>query len=176
MGWALGWSLPTDTQRTYDDVSLAYSSIHNSIGVMFTGLAVIYIAEKMTRNDENWMLQVSRKHNIKNERLGAGTLNDLRRGIKWLKLNQEKAKVLLLAVCCFLFGLLFGLMSLDLSVGQALELTLSTLTTGGYRGLPSSASSWQYLLLSVYTNLAVPIFTISLGTSEDLPRGLLARG
>lgn len=160
MGWALGWSLPSDTQRTYDDVSLGYSCIHNSIGVMFTGLAVIYIAEKMTRSNENWMLQVARKRNIKNEQAGAGVV---RRVMKWLKLNRDKAKVIALTCCCFLFGVLFGLLSLGQNLSEAMELTLSTLTTCGYQGLPASASHWQYVIISLYTNLAVPIFTISLG-------------
>jgi hypothetical protein len=44
-----------------------------------------------------------------------------------------------------------------------MDLTLSTLTTCGYQGLPPHASHWQYVIISVYTNLAVPIFTISLG-------------
>jgi hypothetical protein len=101
VGWALGWSLPTDTQRTYDDVSLGYSCIHNSIGVMFTGLAVIYIAEKMTQNNENWMLQVSRTRNLKKEHQHASGW--LGRGVRWLKLNSDKTKVMGITWCCFFF-------------------------------------------------------------------------
>jgi hypothetical protein len=166
VGWALGWSLPTHTHRTYDTLSLGYSSVHNSIGVMFTGLAVIYIAEKMTQNNENWMLQVSRKRNIKNTHQDESVcvcVSVCVTVVKWLKLNKDKAKVIAIATGCVLFGVIFGVVCLQQSTGESLDMTLSTLTTCGYQGLPYTASYWQYIVMSIFTNLAVPVFTISLG-------------
>jgi hypothetical protein len=134
---------------------------------MFTGLAVIYIAEKMTQNNENWMLQVSRKRNIKNNLQDAsGVLVEV---VKWFKLNKDKDKVMAITSLCFLFGVFFGLVFLGQTAGVSMDMTLSTLTTCGYQGLPESASYWQYVVIAVYTNLAVPVFTISLGECSCLP-------
>ena len=165
VGWALGWSLPTDTQRTDDSISLCVSTLHNSIGVMFTGLAVTYMADRMTQSKENWMLRYSRRRNLKRDIgqiSGSAVSIWFRRGIKWMRLYRDETKVVIIACLCFLFGVFFGSLFLDFSGGMSMDMTLSTLTTSGYRGLPESASHWQYIVISIYTNLAVPIFTISL--------------
>ena len=56
-----------------------------------------------------------------------------------------------------------GVVGDSYSLGNALDMMLSTLTCAGYRGLTSTAPMWAFVLLSAYTNVGVPLLAISLG-------------
>lgn len=160
VGWAIGWSLPYVTHNSGSSASMIFSCCHNCIGVMFQGIAVIYIAEALSDSKDNWTVEVSKKQLIENELDNDSFKCKL---LAWLKLNETKCKVIGMCVFCFIFGVFGGVSFDEWTILKSMDMTLSTLTCSGYLGLPPEAASWKIIVLAIYTNIGVPLLAISLG-------------
>ena len=147
-------------------MSMIFSCCHNSIGVMFQGLAVIYIAEALSDSKDNWTVEITRQQVIEKE-IDNSTWSVIQ---AWLKLNATKCKVIAMCVGCFVFGVFGGVSFDEWTILKAMDMTLSTLTCSGYLGLPEEAASWKLIVLAIYTNIGVPLLAISLG--ELLPHDI----
>jgi hypothetical protein len=160
VGWALGWSLPYETHNSGTSISIIYTCCHNCIGVMFQGLAVIYIAEALSDSKDNWTVEVAKKQLIENELEKNHWKSRL---IAWVKLNKTKCKVIAMCIGCFVFGVFGGVSFDEWTILKSMDMTLSTLTCSGYLGVPPEAASWKIIVLAIYTNFGVPLYAISLG-------------
>ena len=59
VGWSMGWStafLPSNGMR--DAYSKLFSAIHASLGVVFTGVVIMYIAKKMAETSNTWATEI----------------------------------------------------------------------------------------------------------------------
>lgn len=102
VGWALGWSLPLDTRRADDSVSMLFSSAHNCVGVVFVGLSTIYIAKEIANSKDDWTVQITNRQHLKDlEVTGLGG-----RLQRWYLLH--KSQVRLVAVTLGLIWLCIG--------------------------------------------------------------------
>lgn len=130
---------------------------------MFTGMAIIMIAEKVVVDTDDWMVEITRKNRIKDKKKKTPGLKGTI--IAFLRLNKTFVE---LVVVCFLFGFCGVMLGVSLgkntwTIRKSMDFTLSTLCTCGYLGLPSHALSWKYVVLSIYTNCGVPFLNIGLG-------------
>ena len=160
VGWAIGWSLPLQRAREDDSVSMLFSSLHNYVGVIFVGLSVIYIAEEIANSKEDWTVQLTNRRSLKDQEVSSvcGRLK------RWCLLHKVQMRLAGISLGLIVVATAGGAAVDEYNLAEALDMMLSTLSCCGYRGLPEDGvAPYGYILLAVYTNLAVPILAIALG-------------
>jgi hypothetical protein len=136
-------------------------------GVMFTGMAIIMIAEKVVADTDDWMVEITRKRSILNNRKKTPGVKG--KIVAFLHLNKTTVE---LVAICVLFGFCGVMLGVSLghntwTIRKSMDFTLSTLCTCGYLGLPAHALPWKYVIISIYTNCGVPFLNIGLGKIWD---------
>lgn len=132
-------------------------------GVMFTGMAVIMIAEKVVADTDDWMVEINRNRSILQLRKSTPGLRG--KIIAFVKLNKTTVE---LVIVCFFFGFCGVMLGVSLgnstwTIRKSMDFTLSTLCTCGYLGLPAHALPWKYVMLAIYSNFGIPFLSIGLG-------------
>lgn len=161
VGWAIGWSLPVQTLREDDMISMLFSSSHNCIGVIFVGLSAIYISQEIANSEEDWAVQIMNRQSLKDLEV-TGLSGRVKRWYLLHKVLVRLIAVMLGLICLCISGGYAGVH--DYSFQQAADMTLSTISCSGYASLPEEGEQpVLYILLALFANFAVPIFTIALG-------------
>ena len=130
---------------------------------MFTGMVVIMIAEKVVADTDDWMVEITNKRTLLNKmKRNPGLKSKI---ITFINLNKTTVELI---VVCILFGFCGVMLGVSLgkntwTIAKSMDLTLSTLCTCGYLGLPFGALPWKYVVISIYTNIGVPFLSIGLG-------------
>ena len=168
VGWAIGWSLPVDTSNTGSSVGgLYFSCFHNLVGVLFVGLIVTYIEIAVSRTTDHWMVEMTNRQcrGINNE-LSTPPLIKL---VRWLKLHKDRVMIYLICFgCCFLCVLFGYYCTSAFTFAESCDMTLSTLSCGGYQGMPPHATRGAIVFLALFTNVAVPLFLVAAGTLASI--------
>ena len=138
-----------------------FSTIHTSIGVMFIGIAVIYIAKQATESKDSWMMEVVKQDKLIDAANTEGIWDDIVAGIETY---GSKYKIIFFWLLWIAAGLIFGVVSVDdWDTSMALDFVLSSLSGGGYLSLPPGSSKWKYFFTALYTGIGMPITSISIG-------------
>lgn len=155
IGCAVGWGAPYDTPRHNDAWSKIFSSIHVTIGQIFVGIAVLYIAEQLMEDKDSWIISILQKKSQQNQQL-----------TWWSKLRAKlsKLKILLILLIWIGIGIIFGALAVDgWDVADGVDFVLSTLTKCGYRKIPDNSASWKFLFVGFYSLFGIPLTIITLG-------------
>jgi hypothetical protein len=67
IGWSVGWVLPPEYSYMYthehedsdSEVSTVFSMVHTLVGVLFSGIVVVYIAKELGSGHKGWVLQMA---------------------------------------------------------------------------------------------------------------------
>jgi len=161
IGWSMGWVTPIEPSGYLSVGSLLFSTIHTSIGVMFTGIAVIYIAKQATESKDSWMMEVVKQDKLIDAANTEGIWDDI---VAAVESYSSKYKIILFWILWGVGGVVFGANSVDgWDTSIALDFVLSSLSGGGYLSLPLGSSKWKYFFTALYTGIGMPITSISIG-------------
>lgn len=161
VGWSIGWTTPKETDEYGGQGSKIFSAIHTSIGVIFVGIAVMYMARKMTENKDDWMAEILKKKQLTVAAATEGYMDDI---VAVFTYYMPKYKVIALFLFYILFGFVFIWTAIDeIDCVDALDFVLSTLSGAGYVSLPLNANKWAYVVISLYTTTGVPVTAIAVG-------------
>jgi len=161
IGWALGFDIPFTGDHYGSQMSNLFSLIHTSIGVIFVGVAVIYIANVLTQTKDSWMVEILRKKEMERAAATDGVWDDI---IATARLYGPKYKIFFLFFIWIIFGVVWGIVTVPgWGFLYSLDYTLSTLSGGGYVTLPADAPDWQYVVSALYATTGIPLMAISLG-------------
>jgi hypothetical protein len=167
VGWAIGWDLPQEEFHEDSRIGMIYSCFHNLIGVLFVGFIVMYIEIAVSKTTDNWILEMTNRQGVEYDSNSSSAM--YRKVLKWVKLNKDRVKIYLICSGCFLLCILFGFYAVDsLGFAESCDMTLSTLSCGGYSGMPLHANKWAFIFLAIFTNVAVPLFLVAAGTLASI--------
>lgn len=161
IGWSIGWRMPFTPEQYGSFGSKLFSLFHNSVGVMFSGIAVIYIAAELSANKDTWLTQMVKEEALELAADTEGYWDDI---LAFLTLNFHKFKVVLFL---FLWGFL-GVVAViffvpEYDTGTAVEFIFSVLTGAGYMTIPDEDAKYKFVLCAVYAALGIPLLIISMG-------------
>lgn len=163
IGWSIGWATPGHSEVYGNYGSKVFSAIHTSIGVVFVGVAVMYMARKMSENKEGWMAEILRQKQVEAAANTEGYYDDIQALFVYY---APKYKVIVLFILWIIFGVVFVSSAVEgFDIPKSMDFVLSTLSGAGYLSLPLSSPAWQYVLVAVYTCTGVPICAIAVGRS-----------
>ena len=129
IGWSLGWVTPIEPSAYQNLGSHLFSTVHTSIGVMFIGIAVIYIAKQATESKDGWMMEVVKQDKIIDAANTEGIWDDI---VAAAETYGSKYKLILLWVMWLIAGLVFGVVWVDdWDTATALDFVLSSVSGGG---------------------------------------------
>jgi hypothetical protein len=160
VGWSIGWSM--EGLSEYDSAwSKLFTIYHTSIGVLFAGVTILYIAQEVGRDKDNWIMQVIK---MKELDVAAETEGCWDSFVSLIKVHMPTLRIMFAFLMWFIFGLVwYPLTNPNFSMAKNVDLVLSTLTAGGYLTLPSTVDAYQLIVTALYTNIGVPLLTIALG-------------
>jgi hypothetical protein len=158
VGWSIGWSM--EGLSEYDGAwSKLFTIYHTSIGVLFAGVTILYIAQEVGRDKDNWIMQI-----IKMKELDVAAEGLWYRLVGLIKVHMPTLRIMFAFLMWFTFGLVwYPLTNPNFSMAKNVDFVLSTLTAGGYLSLPSTVDAYQLIVTALYTNIGVPLLTIALG-------------
>ena len=164
IGWAIGWDLPVEVTDTDVNMGTIYSCFHNLIGVLFVGVIVTYIEIAVSKTTDNWVVEMTKRQNI----TYVAPTTPAKRITRWIKLHKDR--LVIYAVCSgsCLLCILFGYLTNSYSFAESCDMALSTLSCGGYQGMPLEAGQGPFIFLAIFTNVAVPVFLVAAGTMASI--------
>ena len=170
VGWSIGWA--NEGVGHYDSaLSKIFTIYHTSVGVLFAGVTVLYIAQEVGKDKDNWIMQIIKMKELDAAAETEGWRDSLE---SLVKVHLPSLRIITVFVAWFAFGLLwYPLSNPDYSVAKNADWLLSTLTAGGYLALPSTAGPVQLVVTALYTNIGVPLLSIALGECSVLTCVLL---
>ena len=169
IGFSMGWNLPPDVVANHDSnyrtfISKFFTFLHNIIGVMFAGLAVIYIANDLLNQKKDWILQSDATKKIEEKSKRSWLWGNV---VAYFTYHLPKIRFLIVFLIVAIGGTLWSYYSFqhtdDWTFPSACAFSFSTLSSAGYRTIPDSAESFQFIICAVYAAIGVPLMTISLG-------------
>jgi hypothetical protein len=160
VGWSIGWSM--DGLSEFDTpVSKIFTIYHTSIGVLFGGVTVLYIAQEVGKSKDNWIMQIIKMRQLDANAEMQGCWDRLQ-GL--VSVHLPTLRIIFLFLVWFTFGLLwYPLTNAEYDMAKNVDLILSTLTAGGYLTLPSTVNATQLVMTALYTNIGVPLLIVALG-------------
>jgi hypothetical protein len=160
VGWSMGWVMEWEYERTI--VNTLFSLVHTSIGVIFIGIAVIYIANEVGKNKDDWIMQMMKKKDLALAAETEGYKDDV---IAFFTFYLPKLKIFIAFILWFIVGVVWYVITLPSSTNAwvLLDFVLSVLSGGGYLAIKTNSNRAQYLVTSVYTTIGVPLMSIALG-------------
>jgi len=167
VGWAIGWDLPEEvfSGEGGANYGMIYSCFHNLVGVLFVGIIVMYIEFAVSKTTDNWMVEMTNRQGVEYQ----VPTTTFTKALKWVKLNRDRVKIYIICSGCCLLCILFGFYAIDsFSFAESCDMTLSTLSCGGYQGMPLHATKWSFVFLAIFTNVAVPLFLVAAGTLASI--------
>ena len=161
VGWSMGWAVPVHDNLYNSMYSKLFSSLHASFGVVFVGVAVIFIAQQVTQSKDSWTIQMVKKAKLDAAAETEGYWDDIQASFH---IYFPKFKIIILFVIWFIGGLVcFKIICPHYSFLDAADFVVSSLSGGGYKTIPDDAPRWKFFIVSVYSALGVPLMAISLG-------------
>lgn len=162
VGCSIGWYLPFELPASYTQgPSLLFSSFHVCIGVVFVGVAVLYIAKTMVENKESWMMEELRKKQIAQAAETEGYLDDI---VAALRYYVPKFKIVIIFVLFFIAGSIWLSESVDSwTFSNGVDCMFSSLTGAGYVMIPGGSDEWKFAMLGLLTAIGFPVMSIALG-------------
>ena len=159
-GWSIGW--PMEGLSEIDTpLSKLFTMYHSSAGVLFFGVTVLYIAEEVGKSKDNWIIQIIKVKERDAAAEGEGCWEVF---LSHFIVHWPSLRIIFVFLIWFSFGLLwYPFTNTEYTVAKNADFILSTLTGGGYLGLPSTIEDQQLLVTSIYTAIGVPFLTIALG-------------
>jgi hypothetical protein len=165
VGWSIAWTIPSDPLPSpYTSASSKVASIiHTTIGAIFLGVAVLFMARDLMDNKESWIVMSSKRDEIENDifkkkNLWDDMMSKCRYYISKLRLAKWSIVLILFGICWYTFAHDFD------SFFGVIDFIASTLCAGGYKSLDPNSNSLQYVVTALYATIGIPLFKISLGT------------
>lgn len=160
VGWSIGWMMEDDYERTLGNT--LFSTAHTSIGVVFVGIAVIYIAQEVGKNKDDWIMQMMKKKDLALAAETEGYMDDIE---AFFTVYLPKLRIFVLFIMWFVVGVVWYCFTLPASTNgwELLDFLISTLSGGGYLSIEADSSNTQYFITSLYTTIGVPLMSIALG-------------
>ena len=164
VGWSIAWTIPRDpAPAPYSSPASKVASIlHTSIGAIFLGVAVLFMAQDLMDNKDSWIVMSTKRDALESDIVKKKSLWDklVARGRYYLsKLRVAKWSIVLIVFGCLWYSFWHDFHSF---FGVANFMT-STLCAGGYTSLEADSSPLQYVVTALFATVGIPLFKISLG-------------
>lgn len=161
VGWSIGWSLPSEPSQYYSPVSKVFTIFHATVGAIFLGVAVLFMARDLMGNNDTWIIMSTKRDEIENAEMDNSWWHHLKALWRYYmsKLRVARYSVLWIAFGCFWYSFYHDF---DTFFG-VLDFLASTLCAGGYMSLPLDATSLQYVVTALYATIGIPLIKVSLG-------------
>jgi hypothetical protein len=161
IGWSIGWRMPFTPEQYTGFGSKLFSLFHNTIGVMFSGIAVIYIAAELSANKDTWLTQMVKEEALEEAANTEGYWDDI---LAFFTLYFHKFKVVLFLFLIGIVGVLATRLFVpEYDIWMALEFIFSTLTGAGYMTIPDEEAKYKFVLCAIYAAFGIPLLIISMG-------------
>jgi hypothetical protein len=163
VGWSMGWVMEWEYEMTVGNT--LFSTVHTSVGVVFIGIAVIYIAQEVGKNKDDWIMQMMKKKDLAVAAETEGYKDDI---IAFFTFYLPKLRIFFFFIFWFILGTLWYKFTLPPSTNgwELLDFVISMLSGGGYLAIKTESNRTQYVLTSLYTTIGVPLMSIALGNNE----------
>ena len=156
--------LSSQTYREYERTAAEalFSTFHCSVGVVFIGIAVIYIAQEVGKNKDDWLMQMMKKKDLALAAETEGYQDDI---LAFFTFYLPKLKIFIVFIIWFIIGIVWYVVTLPPSTNgwELVDFVLSTLSGGGYLAIKTNSNRAQYVITSLYTTIGVPLMSIALG-------------
>mmetsp|Transcript_5182 Transcript_5182/g.8531 ORF Transcript_5182/g.8531 Transcript_5182/m.8531 type:complete len:1142 (-) Transcript_5182:178-3603(-) len=170
IGFSLGWALPPRAIPNHSHssagliISKTFTMFHNVIGVLFSGLAVIYIANDLLHRKKNWTVQRELRKRIEETTSFNWFWGNV---MGCTTYHLPKIRVFIVFFIVAAGGTLWCFFSFkqhpEWKFPYACVFSFSTLSSAGYRTIPDSSEPYQFVICAIYAAIGVPLMTISLG-------------
>jgi hypothetical protein len=172
VGWSIGWTMH-GMNHFHTFGSRMFTMYHTSVGVLFSGVTVMYMMHIVADNYSNLTLRILKSKEMDNEVSQAGKMS-LKAIERFFHARFTSLKVFFLCVIWFVLGIIwYEVTNTEYSFFQNVNWILATLTTGGYLHLPMNPPTYQLLFSALYTYIGVPILSITLGKCFIYMRSLI---
>jgi hypothetical protein len=160
IGLSETWEEPENTPSKFNsDHSKIFTMVHLTIGVIFQGAIVFYIAQEMIKKKGDWMMQAMHRSNLESDER---RLYDRLKAFLFLYLARFKVFFLCLAI--LVAAVIWFANTIDsMSSRTALDYAISSMTGAGYASLPGGTIWWQYIIAATLAGVGEPALTIAIG-------------
>mmetsp|Transcript_36369 Transcript_36369/g.67738 ORF Transcript_36369/g.67738 Transcript_36369/m.67738 type:complete len:1027 (-) Transcript_36369:288-3368(-) len=160
VGWSMGWVMEWEYERTVGNT--LFSTVHTSVGVVFIGIFVIYIAQEVGKNKDDWIMQMMKKKDLALAAETEGYMDDI---VAFFTFYLPKLKIFIVFVLWFVLCTVWYRFTLPASTNgwELLDFVISLLSGGGYLAIDTDSTRLQYVFTSLYTTIGVPLMSIALG-------------
>eukprot|EP00603_Paraphysomonas_imperforata_P000212 CAMPEP_0114421914 /NCGR_PEP_ID=MMETSP0103-20121206/5333_1 /TAXON_ID=37642 ORGANISM="Paraphysomonas imperforata, Strain PA2" /NCGR_SAMPLE_ID=MMETSP0103 /ASSEMBLY_ACC=CAM_ASM_000201 /LENGTH=1036 /DNA_ID=CAMNT_0001590469 /DNA_START=406 /DNA_END=3516 /DNA_ORIENTATION=- len=165
VGWSIGWSM--EGLSEFDSAwSKLFTIYHTSIGVLFAGITILIVADAVGKNKDNWIMQVIKMKEYDAASETEGCWDSF---VGMVQVHLPTLRIIFAFLVWFSFGLLwYPFTNPEFPMSKNVDWLMSTLTTGGYLTIPSTVGGYQLVVTALYTNIGVPLMSISLGLLMSL--------
>jgi hypothetical protein len=167
VGWSIAWTVPGDPYPSAytSEISKVFSIVHTSIGAIFIGVAVLFMARDLMENKDTWITMSKKKDDMENAAQGTeGCWDNI---VAILHYYMSKLRVARFSIIWIIFGSLWYTYAAGFhSILMVFDFLASTLCAGGYLSLNEGASSIQYVVTALYATIGIPLIRISIGASR----------
>lgn len=164
VGWSIGWTMHGMTHfGTFG--SRMFTMYHTSVGVLFSGVTVMYMMHIVADHDNNLTLRILKSKEMDSGVSQEGGVEKSFKAVeRYFLARFTSLKVFFLCVIWFVVGIIwYEVTNTEYSFIQNVNWILATLTTGGYIHLPMNPPTYQLLFSALYTYIGVPLLSITLG-------------
>jgi hypothetical protein len=161
VGLSVTWDPVEDTPpRFYSSNSKLFSMVHLTIGVIFSGCIVFYLAQEMIKKKGDWMLQAMHRSNLQDEE--RSPYDKLK---AFFFLYRSRFRIFFICLVIYVAAVIWFSRTIDgMSVRTAFDYVISSMTGAGYASLPTVGTVWwQYLIAASLAGVGGPVLTISIG-------------
>lgn len=134
-----------------------FSTCHCTVGVVFIGTAVIYIAQEVGKNQDDWLIQMMKKKELALAAETEGYKDDI---IAFFTYYLPKLKIFIVFLGWFVMGIVWYVFTLPTSSSsngwQLIDFVLSTLSGGGYLAIETNSN--RSLLYTIPLCIHSPCF------------------
>ncbi|CAB9509107.1 expressed unknown protein [Seminavis robusta] len=157
IGYSIGFGYPSEaTVGNY----IYFSSLYVLLGASFVGVALSFFAEKITKNSESWFTTMQHEKTIEeailsSDRSYQGKLQ------AWIFHNKSALKAVSVWLGFIIVMIIYSMVAVKWSFGEAQYFAVSTLSTGGHWPIPNDSPTWLFGLTAAFTMIGVPIMAVA---------------
>lgn len=157
VGYSIGWGYPAEETNG----QMIFSVIYCIIGASFVAMALGFFADSVIEDSQSWFDNLQEKAEYEAV-MQQGTLYYKTK--EYLKFHWLKVRIVLLWFIWLLFGIIFVAATHQDNFAEGLIFSVTSMSTGGLRGLPTDAPDWEWFVVGAFAATGVPLMGLAMGT------------
>ena len=157
VGYSIGWGYPAEETNG----QMIFSVIYCIIGASFVAMALGFFADSVIEDSQSWFDNLQEKAEYEAV-MQQGTL--YYKAKEYVKFHWLKVRIVLLWFIWLLFGIIFVAATHQDNFAEGLIFSVTSMSTGGLRGLPTDAPDWEWFVVGAFAATGVPLMGLAMGT------------